>query len=581
MSVNRVSFRLFTRHPMSMSRQKGKSVMNRIEICVAFAARGIGELQCRVRKTFARLLALCAALGWCASAALAQPGSLDIATFGPYAGLAYGIRPDTSAHFFRMHDAIVLPDDRIVASGTCVATGATPAGTRFCLVVWTASGGTATIYVHSTSVNRVSANEGGAIAAQPDGKIVATAPCIYQAIGTVTQFCTVRFNADFTPDTTFAVGFQNVAPSASTSGDGLVNAIAIQPDGKIVIAGQCSSMSGTFFCASRVLANGTPESTFGGGSSLRTFLGVNSTNALDRVRRIALSTTGLIYLGGDCKQNSSTISVGCVARLLPDGSVDNTFTATPTPLLLTNIGDATTSDFVFDMVVQANGEVVFAGACGNTGFSTSAPCVQRLVLNTLCPTCFGTRYPGATVVSPSGAILVEPSSAFEFASISRVYLQHDGKMLALLTITQATGTTSQRVRRYNEDGSIDKLWEQPYFDFETPASAPSSRALALGQQRSGKVIAMGVRYSSTGFQPEGRIIRLNNNANPGRNCSADIDGDGKVLPTTDGLLLARASLGLTGSAVVSGATGAGAPRNTWEEVRDFLITQCGMQTIRP
>jgi hypothetical protein len=92
---------------------------------------------------------------------------------------------------------------------------------------------------------------------------------------------------------------------------------------------------------------------------------------------------------------------------------------------------------------------------------------------------------------------------------------------------------------------------------------------------------MGYTESINGTNPQARVIRLDNRKNPGRNCSADIDGDGKVLPTTDGLLLARASLGMTGSAVIAGAVGLGAARPTWPLIRDYLIMQCGMSTVRP
>ena len=56
----------------------------------------------------------------------------------------------------------------------------------------------------------------------------------------------------------------------------------------------------------------------------------------------------------------------------------------------------------------------------------------------------------------------------------------------------------------------------------------------------------------------------------------DFDGDGLVLPTTDGLLLLRAALGLTGNAVVAGATAPGALRQSWADVRGYLNGSCGM-----
>ena len=56
----------------------------------------------------------------------------------------------------------------------------------------------------------------------------------------------------------------------------------------------------------------------------------------------------------------------------------------------------------------------------------------------------------------------------------------------------------------------------------------------------------------------------------------DIDGDGVVSATTDGLMLLRVALGITGDAVVINATAPGAPRNTWALVRPYLVQQCGL-----
>ena len=61
-----------------------------------------------------------------------------------------------------------------------------------------------------------------------------------------------------------------------------------------------------------------------------------------------------------------------------------------------------------------------------------------------------------------------------------------------------------------------------------------------------------------------------------KNCTMDIDGDGAVLATTDGLLLARAAVGITGNAIVAGALGAAATRTSWPQIRDFLVSQCSM-----
>lgn len=58
-------------------------------------------------------------------------------------------------------------------------------------------------------------------------------------------------------------------------------------------------------------------------------------------------------------------------------------------------------------------------------------------------------------------------------------------------------------------------------------------------------------------------------------CRMDIDGDGQIYPTTDGLILMRVMLGLTGTAVSSAAV-AGSPRSTWAEIKAYLNDSCAM-----
>lgn len=97
--------------------------------------RQLTTLVTRLKIGLAATLGLAFRLALFSSPGLAAPGDLDVSTFGPCTGRPYGRFPVTTSHFFKLHDAIVLPDDRIVAGGTCTATGATPAGARFCIAV--------------------------------------------------------------------------------------------------------------------------------------------------------------------------------------------------------------------------------------------------------------------------------------------------------------------------------------------------------------------------------------------------------------------------------------------------------------
>ena len=58
-------------------------------------------------------------------------------------------------------------------------------------------------------------------------------------------------------------------------------------------------------------------------------------------------------------------------------------------------------------------------------------------------------------------------------------------------------------------------------------------------------------------------------------CKMDIDGDGAVLSTTDGLILMRAMMGMKDAAVSSAASPT-AVRNNWTDIRRYLVDVCGM-----
>jgi hypothetical protein len=58
-------------------------------------------------------------------------------------------------------------------------------------------------------------------------------------------------------------------------------------------------------------------------------------------------------------------------------------------------------------------------------------------------------------------------------------------------------------------------------------------------------------------------------------CLPDVDGNGSVQGGTDGLMLVRALAGFTGTAVTNGALGASPSRPTWAQIRPYLNANCG------
>ncbi len=132
------------------------------------------------------------------------------------------------------------------------------------------------------------------------------------------------------------------------------------------------------------------------------------------------------------------------------------------------------------------------------------------------------------------------------------------------------------VARAHNDGSIDL----GFGDKGKAFGALRSQNFAVAIQTDSKIITTGecdVFFgSSQTFCTERRL----GGPQPYRQCSLDIDGDGAVQATTDTLIATRVALGMIGASVLTGINLSGKPRSNWNDIREFLVTQCGM-TIAP
>jgi uncharacterized delta-60 repeat protein len=149
-------------------------------------------------------------------------------------------------------------------------------------------------------------------AVQSDGKILAIGTVFNDgftdASGTGEDFAIVRFNKDGTPDGTFGSGG---AVTTDFGADDEAHSLAIQPDGKIVVAGASDGK----FAVARYNADGSLDSGFGSGGKVTTDLGDGDAS----VYGLALSADGKIIVSGD---NDTGIAL---ARYNADGSLDSGF----------------------------------------------------------------------------------------------------------------------------------------------------------------------------------------------------------------------------------------------------------------
>ena len=97
----------------------------------------------------------------------------------------------------------------------------------------------------------------------------------------------------------------------------------------------------------------------------------------------------------------------------------------------------------------------------------------------------------------------------------------------------------------------------------------------------GSVVCWGASQYGRLGDGNGQVMRLTPQYVASGACSMDLDGDGVVTATGDGLMLVRALLGFSGSAVTTNAAAASGTRRTWGEIRAHLKTSCGVQGLAP
>ncbi len=202
---------------------------------------------------------------------------------------------------------VVLPDERIVVSGQGYATQ------DFVTKRLNADGSPDTSFTGAgTSIVDFGGNDAvNAMVQQPDGKLV-----LVGSTSVGGDFAIARLNADGTPDTTFS-GDGRQTVDFGGGGD-VAFSVAIAPDGKILVAGKGGGAISDMVVA-RLNADGSLDSTFGAGASAKASIDFGGSDAANGV---ALQPDGKIVMAGTTTAGDGDLAV---ARLNADGSMDTSF----------------------------------------------------------------------------------------------------------------------------------------------------------------------------------------------------------------------------------------------------------------
>ena len=171
----------------------------------------------------------------------------------------------------------------------------------------------------ATNASLAYAGRGDAV--QADGKLLVAAQ---QGISGDVNFTITRLNTNGYIDTTYGVNGTATAPFTESTLENYNVVLALQGDGKALLTGTATDALGRVTTAfvERFTTSGAADASFGTDGVVN----LTSLTGLTAVTSLAVDSGGQILVGGDHRPSEfGAEDPMVIARLLPDGSLDDTF----------------------------------------------------------------------------------------------------------------------------------------------------------------------------------------------------------------------------------------------------------------
>jgi uncharacterized delta-60 repeat protein len=193
--------------------------------------------------------------------------------------------------------------------------------------------------------------------------------------GPTNDFAVARLNADGSLDAGFnGTGTQLVAFNLGGNNNDGARAVALQPDGRIVLAGYAERQAPNYdFAVVRLNANGTLDPAFNGTGRQTVAFDVGGGRD-DEANSVVVQPGGKLLVAGFAQQGPTDYDFA-VARLGASGAIDTSFNGTGKQVVGFHLGGPTLSqDEAAAAAVQPDGKVVLAGLAQTslTGYDFAA-----------------------------------------------------------------------------------------------------------------------------------------------------------------------------------------------------------------
>jgi uncharacterized delta-60 repeat protein len=197
--------------------------------------------------------------------------------------------------------------------------------------------------VIATTNNGTGTNGARAVAIQTDGKIVIAVNADNPS-GSGKDFYVSRYNSDGSTDSTFGSGGVARIAMTKTSDEESPQALAIQADGKIIVVGYAAVKGNTYgFAIARLNSNGSLDTLFGSGGKLL-FTFQNNVSAV--AESVTILANGYIVVAGRSNADFA------LARLRANGAFDTGFNGTGRVTVSTAISTDTGIGGAYDVTIQ-------------------------------------------------------------------------------------------------------------------------------------------------------------------------------------------------------------------------------------
>jgi uncharacterized delta-60 repeat protein len=321
-----------------------------------------------------------------------------------------------------------------------------------------------------------------AVAAQPDGKIVAVGFST-PAVGPSSDFALVRYESTGRIDRQFGDNGRVLTDFSGTGSTDQAFAVALDSIGRIVVAGYSSSNAGVDFAVARYNPDGTPDNSFNSTGKVLTDFG-----GTDTATSVAIDFNDKIVVAGS--SNAGGTYDFAVARYNIDGTLDTTFNG---GRVLTGFGVGS-GDFATAAVIRSDGNIVVGGLSDASGI----PYDFSLV-----------RYDANGI--PLGKVLTDFSGSGSVDRLEALAIQSDGKIVAAGD-SIANGHPNFALARYNEDLTLDVTFNATgtvLTPFLTRFGFGSAAAQAVAIQSDGRIIAAGWFDDGNRKGPDFALARYN------------------------------------------------------------------------